>query len=440
MFESFKLLWVVLGGILGAVSAGLFVAFWFTQKHKQAVAQAQSIHQQDVMALAKLPLYAEQINKLEAENQQLIEKHQNLNEEKVRAETLLNEAKALENRMTETFENLSHKILTARKSEFDDETVKANDQQKKSIEALIKPLAELIEKGGKKVTELEEDNLQTRVSLNEAIKGVVKRTEELHNTNTRLASALSNSKGRGDWGELELIRLLEVSGLVEGIHYEKQETEGHSRPDIKIYLSNGRFLYIDAKTIMVNLERLAAADQNDSSEEQIQERKRHAKALEEEIKKLSLKSYEDLIKGSVDFVVLYVPRVSMLQVALEEKPNLMEASFRRKIILASPLNLMAILKTVAYGWQQEKLSRNAEEIQALAVELHKRSATFLEKFQKIGSRLELTLSAYEEATTSFQGRMGFIPQMKKMEDLGARSKKALPEGLVAEEPEYSVTS
>ncbi len=430
MPELSMFLWLFSGVLLGLLMAG----FYLTQKHQRArekvQADTQTYQEETAGELAKIPFYHERIQQLETENQRLREVKEQFHAEKTRAETLLSEAKTIEVRMLETFENLSHKILKSQKAEFEEETLGTNQEHKKSIEALIKPLSELIEKGQEKVNELEKDNLETRVSLQEAIKGVVKRTEELHNTNTRLASALSNSKGRGDWGELELIRLLEASGLVEGIHYEKQETEKGVRPDIKVYLANGRFLYVDAKTIMVNLERLAGAYDVENPEEQVQERKRHAKALEEEIRKLSLKSYEELISGSVDFVVLYVPRVSMLQVALEEKPSLMEESFQRKIILASPLNLMAILKTVSYGWQQDKLSRNADEIQALAVELHKRSATFLEKFQKIGQRLDAATDAYDDATKSFQGRMGFIPQMKKIEELGARSKKALPEALV----------
>src|SRR4029079_16170790 len=123
----------------------------------------------------------------------------------------------------------------------------------------------------------------------------------------KLAEALSNSKGRGDWGEMELIRLLEASGLMPGVHYEAQKVQDGLRPDITIKLSNQRVLYVDAKTIMINLERLFNAG---DSEEEALERKKHAAALEKEILSLSLKSYETKCKDSIDFVVLYVPRES----------------------------------------------------------------------------------------------------------------------------------
>ncbi len=424
------LLAAAVGLILGLLLGLLGMSVVLNERHRQETAQLEERLHEQLADIARLPGLEEQVRKAEGENSRLRELLDEARQEKTQAQTLLKEARELETRFTETFENLSHKILKSRLNEFDEDAVKERDAQRKSIEELLKPLTELLKTHEKKVDDLEKENLETKVSLNEAIKAVIQRTEDLHNTNARLASALSNSKGRGDWGELELVRLLEASGLSEGVHYEKQQSEGAFRPDVKINLCNGRFLYIDAKTVMVNLERLEAVEDETVGG---QERRQHAKALEEEIRKLSVKSYEDLIRGSVDFVVLYVPRESMLRVALEEKPSLMEEAFRQKIILASPLILMAILKNVAYGWQQLKLSQTAEEIRDFGIELHRRAATFLERFKTLGDRLEKAHTAYDDAKKSFTGRQGFVPQLQKIEELGCKSKKDLPDEFISDD-------
>lgn len=422
----------IAGGALGLLLGVLGMFALLNSRHRaETVKLEEQLHQQ-LTDLARLPALETQLHKLEEDNLRLRELLDEARQEKTQAQTLLKEARDLEVRFTETFENLSHKILKTRLSEFDEDAVKTHETQRKSIEELLTPLTKLIQDNEKKVEALKEENLENKVSLEAAIKGMMQRTEDLHNTNARLAAALSNSKGRGDWGELELVRLLEASGLSEGVHYEKQQSEGAFRPDVKINLCNGRFLYIDAKTVMVNLERIEAVEDEAVGG---QERRQHAKALEEEIRKLSVKSYEELIRGSVDFVVLYVPRESMLRVALEEKPALMEEAFQKKIILASPLILMAVLKNVAYGWQQLRLSQTAEEIRDYGIELHRRAATFLERFKTLGDRLDKAHSAYDDAKKSFTGRQGFVPQLQKIEELGCKSKKEIPESFIHDDLE-----
>ncbi|HEY9746390.1 MAG TPA: DNA recombination protein RmuC [Oculatellaceae cyanobacterium] len=344
-----------------------------------------------------------------------------------RLETLLEEASKLNERQQEQFELISRKTLKAIAEELEEKAAKEHQQKQglldERLNNLLKPLKELIEQNDKKVQELEKQHAEDTASLKTHIEMIVGETAKLVNVKNKLAEALSNSKGRGDWGEMELIRLLEASGLIEGVHYEAQRVENGLRPDITIRLSNQRILYIDAKTILVNLERLMGAG---DSEEEAQERKKHAAALEKEILSLSLKSYEAQCKDSIDFVILYVPRESMLRVALEEKPLLLEQAFQRRVILASPLILMAILKTVAYGWEQAQLSKKAQEIQVLGRELHKRACIFVERFLKVGDRIEALSSSFEDARTSLEGRQGILPQLRKFEEYGCKSEKQLP--------------
>jgi DNA recombination protein RmuC len=352
-----------------------------------------------------------------------------------RLETLLDEAKKQTEQQQSQFEVLSRNTLKALKDELEEKAAKEAQLKQQMMDermsGILKPLKELIEQNGEKVKAIEKQHTEDTASLKKHIELIVGETTKLVNVKNKLAEALSNSKGRGDWGEMELVRLLEASGLMPGIHYEAQRTQdgsvgqagGALRPDITIRLSNQRILYVDAKTILVNLERLLGAD---DSEEEAAERKRHANALEKEVLSLSLKSYETRCKESIDFVVLYVPRESMLRAALEEKPALMEMAFQRRIILASPLILMSILKTVAYGWEQAQLSQKAQEIHALGRELHKRAATFLERFLKVGDRLEALGVQFEDARISLTGRQGMLPQLRKFEEYGCKSEKLLP--------------
>lgn len=353
----------------------------------------------------------------------------------VRLETLLDESRKVGEQQQEQFELLSRRTLSVLKEEMEEKAAKDYQQRQGQLDErfgeLLKPLKELIEQNDNKVKELEKQHTEDTATLKTHIELIVGETTKLVNVKNKLADALSNSKGRGDWGEMELIRLLESSGLIEGVHYEAQRMENGLRPDITIRLSNQRILYVDAKTILVNLERLLLAG---DSEEEALERKKHAAALEKEVLSLSLKSYESKSKDSIDFVVLYVPRESMLRAALEEKPSLMEQAFQRRVILASPLVLMSILKTVAYGWDQAQLSQKAQEIQVLGKELHKRAGTFLERFLKVGDRIEALSSYFEEAKTSLTGRMGMITQLRKFEEYGCKSEKQLPLIAMAEEP------
>lgn len=346
---------------------------------------------------------------------------QKLAQEKTRLEALLGDGKEQEARLEAT----SEKILKALKKELDDEAKEIDKARQERFQEkmteVLKPLHELVKENDKRVKEVEKLHLEDTASLKTHIELMIQ-------DRSRLADALSNSKGRGDWGEMELLKILEDSGLLPQVHFEVQQVlkEGEElvRPDITLKLPNQRVLYIDAKTIMVNLERL---ERSSNIEEEASERKKHANALEKEVLSLSAKAYETKTRESIDFVVLYVPRESMLRVALEERPALMEMAFRKRVILASPLVLMSILKTVAYGWQQAQISQNALQIHELGKELHKRAAIFVERFLKVGDRLDAATKQFEDAKKSLSGRKGLMNHLHKLEDQGCKSEKTLAE-------------
>lgn len=427
--QIFDVLWLAAG-----IAAGFLAAYTILKlQAAKADAERSVLHSQRE---TENRLLKEQLEEVKSTEALLRMELNDVSLSNTRLETLLDETRKQTEQQQSQFEALSQKTLKALKEELEEKTVREAQQRQALVDErigqLIKPLREVIEHHESRVKEIEKQHTEDTASLKKHIEMIVEETGKLVSVKNKLAEALSNSKGRGDWGEMELVRLLEVSGLMPGVHYEAQKQQDGLRPDITIRLSNQRVLYVDAKTIMVNLERLFNAG---DSEEEAKERKKHAEALEKEVLSLSLKSYETKCKDSIDFVVLYVPRESMLRAALEEKPALMEQAFQRRVLLASPLILMSVLKTVAYGWDQAQLSQKAQEIHLLGRELHKRAATFLDRFLKVSTRLEALNSSFDEALLSLKGRQGILPQLKKFEEYGCKSEKTLPATLLLEEDE-----
>jgi DNA recombination protein RmuC len=427
-------LWLAAGVPIGFLAGFLFYKLQMTHLHVERAAQASQWETEN-------RLLKEQVESGRSTESLLRMELNEISLSNTRLETLLEETQKQTEQQQSQFEALSQKTLKALKDELEEKATRDYQQRQLQLDErlgnILKPLKEVLDQNEKRVKEVEKQHTEDTASLKKHIEMIVTETGKLVSVKNKLADALSNSKGRGDWGEMELIRLLETSGLLEGVHYEAQRMENGLRPDITIRLSNRRVLYVDAKTILVNLERLLSAG---DSEEEAEARKKHANALEKEIMSLNLKSYETKCKESIDFVVLYVPRESMLRAALEERPGLMEEAFQRRVLLASPLILMSVLKTVAYGWEQAQLSQKAQEIHALGRELHKRASTFLERFMRVGDRLDALSMQFEDARISLTGRQGMLPQLRKFEDYGCKSEKLLPGASIFEdEPEEAAS-
>lgn len=388
----------------------------------------------------ELRLLQQQFMEIQSAHQQLQESFYTSQSERTRFETLLNDARQQEDRLAVMGQTLLKQVKEEIQGDLEKEYSQKEELAQAKIGELIKPLSEMIEAHQKKVEEVEEyvnDVEKQRIDETSQLKTLIdvldKDARRLAEGGNRLADALSNSKGRGDWGEMQLARLLESSGLLPGVHYDLQysmqdENSKLLRPDVAVKFTNNRLLYIDAKTILTNLERLEHAFEEADAKS---ERKKHVAALEKEILSLSTKAYDAKKSDSIDFIVLFVPRESMLRVALEEKPDLMEQAFNKRIILASPLILMAILRTIAIGWQEAQLSQNAKEIYTLARELHKRTVTFSDHFLKIEMRLKQVMDQFDDAKTSLCGRMGVINQLTKLEKLGCKSEKQLSAQMLA---------
>jgi len=241
----------------------------------------------------------------------------------------------------------------------------------------------------------------------------------LRNETTQLGRALRAPQPRGAWGEVILERVLELSGLVKNQHYAMQAALGaaqdHLRPDVIVYLPGKLSVVIDAKVPLSAF--LEAQDEAYSDSERSIAMQRHAQQLKTHITDLGSKNYWDRLRDlSPEFVVLFVPDEGMLSAALRADPALFEFAARSRIVLASPMNLIGLLRTVAFGWRQEDVSENARQIAELGKKLYEAVQKFSDHYDTIGKRLAQTMEAYNKSVGSLETT--FLPTARKLKDMG----------------------
>lgn len=410
---------------------------------QQAQWQAQGYQSERDQALAQLVELKQSLEQLQTQLRKVSEEKAGLEaSQQIQLQQWSEWKEQLNKEWTEKFELLSRRTLETVQQQFQETSTKEFAQKEtrlqENLTELLKPLTTMIKDHEKAVAELGEQTVRETTTLKVELQKSIEQTEKLVQAKNHIITALTQSKGRGDWGELELIRLLEESGLQRGIHYEFQPVQDDlSRPDIQIKLPNNHIIYIDAKTLLVELEKIEQADTIEDQLARDEARRKQTQNLRAEILKLSKRAYQTKDAGSVDFVVLYVPRESMLRIPLEEDPTLMQDAFRQHVVLASPLILMGLLKTVAQGWNQAQISQRAIEVQELGRDLHRKAALFVERFEKLGKMIDTMTRQYDETRRAFSGRQGFIPQMKKFELLGCASDKKL-EALSLDEDDVEV--
>ncbi len=231
-------------------------------------------------------------------------------------------------------------------------------------------------------------------------------TDSLRRQTARLVGALSHSEVRGRWGEVQLRRLLEGSGLIAGLHFTEQFTvstdHGRLRPDVILHLGADKSVVVDAK---VSLRALLGVQPDDPDDELAAARAAHAREVRAHVERLAGKDYARQFDSAPEFVVMFLPAESLLAEALAEDPALLEFAFDRGVVLTTPTTLMALLRTVGHIWRQDAVAANARQIQALGRELAERLATMLGHLAKLGTALGSGVSAYNRAIASLESRV-----------------------------------
>lgn len=289
----------------------------------------------------------------------------------------------------------------------------------KQAETRLEPVKTLLEKLEKTLQQAQVERGREQGILREHLETLQRAQSELQKETRNLVTALRRPEVRGNWGELQLRRVVELAGMLEHCDFTTQvttrgELDNRLKPDLVAHLPGGQNIVVDAKC---PLDAYLAALDASTPEARTQELQRHARQLREKVRTLSAKSYYEQFDHSPEFVVLFLPGESFLQAALEQDPSLIEDAVRDRVIIATPTTLIALLKAVAYGWRQYAAEQNALKIRNLAVEISHGICTFLEHYEKTGRELDAAVKAYNSSVGSLERSV--ITRVRKMEELGA---------------------
>jgi DNA recombination protein RmuC len=321
---------------------------------------------------------------------------------------------------SETFLKLARESLSVQQERAKGELA-AREQ---AIDNLVRPIRDALARAEQQLRELDKSRLETHGSISKQLEALAASQQTLSAETRNLVSALRRPEVRGQWGEITLRRLVELAGMVEHCDFVTQShraTEsGAIRPDMVIHLPEGRDLVVDVKTPLdAYLEATEAGD--DAARRAALER--HATIVGGRVRELAAKSYWSQFEKSPEFVILFIPGDQFLSAALAEKPDLLDEALRQNIILATPTSFVALLKAVAYGWQQVALAENAAEIRGLAVQLYERLTSFSGHMGEVGKALGDSVKAFNRAVGSLERMV--LPSARRFTDLGVQPRQRL---------------
>ncbi len=408
-----EIVYILIGLVVGAALG------WF-------IAQARA-----AASVERARLATEQVAKLDAELTTLRARATELETER----GALKEAQA---KLLESFKALSADALRSNNQSFLElarETFGKLHQQsadelgkrQQAIDSMVKPLKESLEKVDAKIGEIEKARAGAYGQLSEQLKSLGTAQVSLQAEAAKLTTALRSTTTAGTWGELQLRRVVEMSGMSSYCDFTEQQSAGGFRPDLIVRLPGGQQIVIDAKAPNdAYREAVNATDDNVRSAKLAE----HAAKVRSHIDALGAKDYWAQFQPSPEFVVLFLPGDQFLAGALQADPSLIDRAIGKKVLLATPATLIALLKATAYGWRQEDVSRNAQVIADLGRQLYDRIAGFADNLDKVGRGLETASKAYNSAVGSFEQTL--LPGARKFSELGAKGVKELADPTIVE--------
>jgi DNA recombination protein RmuC len=321
---------------------------------------------------------------------------------------------------SETFLKLARESLSVQNERAKGELA-AREQ---AIENLVKPIREALMRAERQMQELDKAGRETHGSISAQLEALAASQQALSAETRNLVGALRRPEVRGQWGEITLRRLVELAGMIEHCDFvtqSHQATEtGAIRPDMVIRLPEQRDLVVDVKT---PLDAYLEATEAPGEAERRVALERHATIVAGRVRELASKSYWSQFERSPEFVILFIPGDQFLSAALAQKPELLDEALRQNIILATPTSLVALLKAVAYGWQQVSLAENAAEIRGLAVQLYERLTTFGAHLNDVGKALGDSVKAFNRGVGSLERMV--LPSARRFTDLGVQPRQRL---------------
>ncbi|MBM3751524.1 MAG: DNA recombination protein RmuC [Acidimicrobiia bacterium] len=374
-----SVLFLVFGVALGATAAGV----WFLSRRQRMVAD-----------LARVTA------ELAAERRAAVDLQRTLDESQAR--------------LRESFAALSQDALRDNRQEF-----------VQRAEALLKPMRDTLDKVQTQVASADRDREGSFRAVTSQLSGLAQTQEQLRKTTEGLSQALRSPNARGRWGEVQLRRIVEMAGMLEHCDFEEQaqatsDDGARQTPDMIVRLPGGATIVIDSKVPIDAY--LRAANAHDEADRDVQ-LTAHARQVRDHVKTLGGKAYWTQFQPSPEFVVMFLPLEPLLASAFERDETLLELASSMRVVPATPMTLMAILRAVAYGWKQQQLAVNAEEIQQLGRDLYDRLSTMVDHLSSVGAHLKQAASSYDRLVGSLEQKV--LPGARRFKELGVSSNKEL---------------
>ncbi len=339
---------------------------------------------------------------------------QQLAELRAAAERRVAEIQGDHRRLEAQFEALSRKVLAAGTEQFlvqAEERMRRSQEQgaaelarrEEAVRHLVEPLAGALEKVRAEVAEAERARLAAHGSLAEQVRGVRDASELLRAETSQLVTALRSSQVRGAWGELQLRRVVEAAGMLPHVDFVEQDQvatdDGALRPDMVVRLAGGKQVVVDAKVAFLGyLDAQGATDPAVRADRLAA----HARHMRKHVDDLGAKRYWDQFGPAPEFVVMFVPAESFLSAAVEQDPSLLEHAVSKNVVIATPMTMVAMLRTIAYAWRQDALATNAQQVLTLGKELHGRLAVMGSHLAKLGRQLQSAADSYNRTVGSLE--------------------------------------
>ena len=420
-----EFLFLIVGLVVGAIAVWFITSFKYKGETSRVEERSKILEQVKNETETELNGERQKVLDLSSKLSSLQSDYSNLQQK-------LNEQKGeiedLQGKFTKEFENLANKI-------FDEKTKKFSDQSKTNLAEILNPLKEKISEFQNKVEETNKDSISRTAALREQLHSLIEMNQQMSQDAQNLVKALKgDTKTQGDWGEIQLERILERSGLRKGEEYTVQESYtsedgSRKRPDVIVNLPENKKIIIDSKVSLVHYERFASAETEDEKNINLRS---FIDSVKKHIKELSDKKYQNLFdQGSLDFVLMFIPIEPAFILAIQFGENLYVDAYDKNIVIVSPSTLLATLRTIANIWKQEYQNQNVIEIAKQSGALYDKFVGFVEDLKSVGERMDQAKGSYVDAMKKLsEGSGNLVRRAEKIKQLGAKTSKSLPQNIL----------